>query len=89
MDDQQKEEPGSAQAPKPCNDEQTKSNAEGAPCDGRIPPELRQQILQHFAQFDDSLYDEIDEEKCLELGEFLDLEYWEREAALEQAKRKR
>jgi hypothetical protein len=86
------------QDPKPPPDEQSAGavpegggDLRNAPVgDGRIPPHLREWILAQFPddELDRSL-EELDETKCLELAEFLDLEYWEQEAAREQAKHKR
>jgi hypothetical protein len=57
--------------------------------DGRIPPELREWVLAQLGPFDESIYENLDEEDMLELHEFLDLEELEREAAREQAYRAR
>jgi hypothetical protein len=58
--------------------------------DGRIPPELRQWILERFPEKDvlRSL-DELNEQECLELSQFLDLGELERVVASEQAQRQR
>jgi len=58
------------------------------PCDGRIPPELREWVQMCFPA-DEVLraLDEVNPEECLELEEFLDLEELDREVAAEQAKR--
>jgi hypothetical protein len=57
--------------------------------DGHIPPELREWVLAQFEPFDESLYENLDPADMFEFHELLDLEYWEREAAREQAKRQR
>jgi hypothetical protein len=65
------------------SDHEPRDLASEAPVsDGRIPPELRQQIIAHFEAFDDSLYDNLDPADMLDFHELLDFEYWEREAAL-------
>jgi len=57
---------------------------------GRIPDELRAWVREGFPENDllQSL-DELNEQACLELSEFLDLNELERVVASEQAERKR
>jgi hypothetical protein len=91
MDDHNQEHQNEAPKSNPVPEGEGPRNTtpDGPVTDGRIPPELREKILEHFASFDNRLYEELNEEDCLELSEFLDLDEMEREAAREKAKRQR
>jgi hypothetical protein len=90
MDDKEQQKNESGHDPSPNSPTDGGSNGKRAtPSDGRIPAELREQILKHFASLDDRVYDNLDEDDLQELHQFLDLEELEREVGREQAKRQR
>jgi hypothetical protein len=92
MNQSKQDHPSEEEVADPSNNGSGKGSSDGAgsASDGRIPDELRQWVYEQFPEEDvlRSL-DELNEQECLELSQFLDLAELDRAVASEQAQRQR